>query len=123
MKKTAAEQMPGLLKESAELVQKLASSNEELLDRNAQLEKELRLIKIAHRMDERGLEPTLSPTEKVAALAELDEQKLLGIEAACELSGPGFTLGTLKSEAGGETRKVATAEDLDNFILSNEAFS
>lgn len=123
--------VPQVLAESAAHLQKLAADNSELLSENekiaaenAALKHELRCIKVAKRMEERNLEPTLTLAEKVASLSEMNSEKLDVVEASVELVAGGFSLGGLKNndETGEKTAGAAVA-DLDNFILSQQAFS
>lgn len=93
-----ASDAPAVLLEGARLTRKLASDNIELVERNEALERELTVHKLAMRMEERGLEPSMSITEKVAMLRDVEPAKLAGIEAAVEMSAGGFKLATLHIE-------------------------
>lgn len=115
--------IPGLLRESSQLIQKLAADNESLMDENEALRKEVRVIKLAARMEDLGVDPTLSLEEKVASLGSMSERSLMGIEAATELNMPGFSLGSLKASDETSTPSAsASADALDNFVLSGRAY-
>ncbi len=117
-----ASQIPGIVQNAAESLQKLAGDNLALLDENEALRHELRATKLAHRMEERGFEPTLSHAEKVAALAALDSTKIATMEGAVELAAGGFSLGRMKEdeqlEAGPKKTASAAYAELDNFIMN-----
>lgn len=125
-----AQSIPELLQKSSETLRKIASDNEALLDENAALRHELRLTKLAQRMEERRLEPGLSVEEKVASLRGLDVEKLSAFEAAVELTAGGFHLGDLKTpedhgtpKKAGQTYPYSEGEDpLDAFINSGAAY-
>lgn len=87
---------PGVLVAGAQLTRKLASQAVELAQRNEALEHELRLHKIAMRMEDRDLEPDMSVEAKVASLRDMEASKLAGIEAAIEMTPGGFKLASLK---------------------------
>jgi len=93
-----ASDSPAVLLEGAKTIRKLASDNLELQATNTAVERELHVHKLAMRMHERGLEPALSLTEKVAMLSAVDPSKLDGIEAAVEMSAGGFKLATLRTD-------------------------
>lgn len=128
LKKIASES-PAVLLEGARLTRKLASDNVELVERNDALERELTIHKLAMRMHERGLEPGMSITEKVAHLRDVEPAKLAGIEAAVEMSAGGFKLATLHVEeelsspsatkqSPGELGSSAHYDRLDNIVRS-----
>ncbi len=94
-----AHDVPAVLAEGARVTRKLASDNLELAAQNAGLEQSLRIHKLAMRMEERKLEPSLTVTEKVAMLEKIsDERRLSGIEAAVEMQAGGFKLADLRVE-------------------------
>jgi hypothetical protein len=126
--------VPGILAASAQHLRKLAGQNVELLERATAAEHELRLMKIARRMEQRGLEPNLSLEEKVASLHDVDPSKLDSIEHAVELTAGGFTLGRISQPEDNGT-KVATwhtgelyhsngagGDDLEEFVASQQAY-
>lgn len=122
-----ASQMPGVLKEAADHMRKLANQNVDLLQENGELKSELRIMKLARRMEERGIEPTLDFDTKVASLREVGDEKLSVIEQAVELAPGGFNLGRL---GGGEesSDKVAgdespSGDSLEHFVLSQQAYT
>lgn len=129
-----ASDVPGILTAGAEHMRKLATSNVALLERAEGAEHELRLMKLARRMETRGLEPSLSYEEKVASLREHPTEGIGSLEQAVELAAGGFSLGRLE-EAGDKGEKVASAQsgeiyhtnagggdDLDEFVSTQQAF-
>lgn len=92
-----AHDVPAVLAEGARVTRKLAQDNIELASVNEALERSLRLHKLAMRMEERKLEPSLTVTEKVAMLEKItDDRRLSGIEAAVEMQAGGFKLADLR---------------------------
>ena len=125
-----AHDAPAMLLEGARLTRKLAQENVDLSAENDAVKHELTVHKLAMRMQERGLEPGLSLSEKVAMLSNVDPAKLAGIEAAVEMSAGGFKLATLRVEeeltsaqpaqakAHGEIGSSAHYERLDDVVRS-----
>lgn len=130
MKKLAS-QVPAVLAATSAHMSKLAGRNVELEAENKALQNELRLHKLAHRMEERGLEQSLSFEEKVAHLQQVKRAKLDALEQAVELTHGGFKLGSLKepdttpdTEVGhSELGSAAQQNALDDFIMSGRALS
>lgn len=131
MKKLAS-QVPAVLAETGRHMSKLASRNVELEQENSALRHELRLHKLAHRMEERGLEQSLSFEEKVAHLQSVPTGKLDALEQAVELTHGGFKLGSLQEPdtnpndngvAHMELGSAAHEKALDDFIMSGRALS
>lgn len=127
-----ASQIPGILHASAEHLTKLAEDNAALIDENAALRHELRVIKLAQRMSERGLDPSLSLDDKVDSLRGFGDEKLASLESAVELVAGGFsfghisrtdeTVGTVKK--AGQLYPYSEGEDpCDNFVLSGSAYT
>lgn len=126
MKKLAS-QVPAVLAEASATLRKTASRLLDVEQRNEALQNELRVMKLANRMEERGLDPNLDLEKKIAHLQKVDPSKLDALEQAVELSAGGFKLGSLE-EANDNVEGVHTDqgsaahhEDLDNFILSGRA--
>lgn len=125
--KIAAE-IPGVLKIASQHMRKLATQNTTLSQENDSLRHELRLSKIARRMETRGIEPGLSYEDKIASLHAVSVDKLAGLEQAVELAAGGFSLGSLQSDeapakTSGELYRSAGGDHLDSFITSQQAFS
>lgn len=118
--KLAAE-IPVITQEAATTLRKLANDNVDLVRRVETLEQEKRAMLIARRMEDRGLDPTLSFEEKVSALAVAEPSKIAAIEAALDMS-MGFRLGKVAAaeDRGGED---FTVDSLDDYILSGQALS
>ena len=93
-----AHDAPAMLLEGARLTRKLASDNAELVTENDAVKHELAVHKLAMRMQDRGLEPALTISEKVSMLSNVNPSKLAAIEAAVEMSAGGFKLATLRVE-------------------------
>lgn len=126
-----AGQVPGIMHEAAQHMRKMAEQNTELVQERDALLTENRLMKIARRMEQRGLEPNLTFEEKVAKLEAVPAEKLAATEQAIELTAGGFRLGTVDPSQGGEKRaargelyaKDAEAgDDLDNFVSTMSAY-
>lgn len=125
-----AQDAPAMLLEGARLTRKLAQENVDLAAENDAVRHELSVHKLAMRMQERGLEPSLSLSEKVAMLSNVDPTKLAAIEAAVEMSAGGFKLATLRNEeeltsappaqqkSPGELGSSAHYERLDDIVRS-----
>ncbi len=133
MDKLAAK-VPGIMATGAAHMRKIAQQNVDLVRQNQALTNEIRVMKLARRMEDRGIQNDLSFEEKIAALRDADPQKLASMEGAVEISAGGFTLGALKDRSeimGGE--KVASikgeeyslgtgeSDPLDTFVLSGAA--
>jgi len=121
---------PGILAAGAQHMRALSTQNVELLKRAGSAETELRLMKLARRMEVRGMEPNLSFEEKVAGLREIPAEKLGSMEEAVEIAAGGVSLGRVASEED-NGRKVASTElyhsdggvdDLEEFVLSGQAY-
>lgn len=126
--------VPGILAASSQHMRKLASQNVELLKRAEAAERECRLMKLARRMEARGLEPNLSYEEKLASLREVPQTKLASLEQAVEMAAGGFRLGRL-DDPSDRGQKLASAsageiyhtnEDgsdaLEQFVTSQQAY-
>jgi len=125
---------PAILTEAARSMRKLAEDNVELSQQVDDLTRELRIHKLAMRMDERGLEQGLTLAEKVASLSGVPETKLAAIEAAVEMAPGGFKLASLRETneelasnvttnkmPPGELGSSAHYAHLDHFIVSGQA--
>jgi hypothetical protein len=124
-----ASQVPAVLAEASAHLRKTASRLVEVETENTALRHELRITKLAQRMEARGLEQTLNLGQKMAHLKEVDPTKLDALEHAVELSAGGFKLGSLEEPSGdnsvedvqSELGSAAHHEALDTFILSGRA--
>jgi hypothetical protein len=129
-----AGQVPGIMQTAAEHMRKLAGQNVELVKRAEAAEHEVRLVKLARRMEQRGIEPSLGFDEKLAHLRSIEIGKIASLEQAVELAAGGFRLGRLEAEekrasadfgtGGGELyRRGADGGDaLEQFIESQHAY-
>lgn len=123
-----AAQTPTIVYEAGNHLRKMASANVHLAQENTVLRRELHLNKLAHRMEERGLEPGRNFDQKLAFLHDVEESKLASLEQAIEMSAGGFKLASLQEtekdniQAPGQKGKEAYS-DLDSFILSGRALS
>jgi len=116
--------VPKVLALSAQHMRKMAYDNTALVQKNAELALELRLHKIAMRMEERKLDENVPLVEKVAKLREVPAEKLSSLEQAIELSVGGFKLGSIeRPELNESTNPGSSANyDLDSFIRSGAAY-
>ena len=115
--------VPEVLALSAQHMRKMAHDNTALVQRNEELAHELRLHKIAMRMEERKLEEGVSLAQKVAKLRDIPTEKLASLEQAIELSVGGFKLGSVERPELDESEgSSSSAHDLDSFIRSGAAF-
>jgi hypothetical protein len=125
-----AGQVPGIMHEAAQHMRKLAEDNVELTQERDILFHENRLMKIAMRMEQRGLDPNLSFEEKMAKLEGVPAEKLATFEQAIEMAAGGFRLGTTESSRDGEKQASrgelysasAGGDDLDNFVTTMRAY-
>lgn len=116
--------VPQVLALSAQHMRKMAHDNTALTQKNAQLALELRLHKIAMRMEERNLDADVPLAEKVAKLRDIPEEKLGSFEQALELGVGGYKLGSIESSELNESEGASSSahQDLDAFIRSGAAF-
>lgn len=130
MEKVAG-QVPGIMHEAAQHMRKLAEHNVELVQERDALLHENRLMKIARRMEQRGLEPNLSFEEKVAKLQEVPSEKLAATEQAIELTAGGFRLGHIEQPQVGEKRASrgelytsdeSGGDELESFVTQMSAY-
>lgn len=121
--KKIASQVPAVLQESAQHMRKLSEDNANLVQENDELRHELRLVKLARRMEERGLEPSLDFDEKVATLRGFDRSKLASFEQAVEITAGGFALGRLEHPDDKTASDSGGGDPLENFVLSHQAYS
>lgn len=115
--KLASTDIPGVLREAASYTRKVAEENIALEKRAEAAEHELRLVKIARRMEERQLEASLSYDDKLAALRKYTPEKLAQVEAGIEfVTTGGF------GAVGDDTHKGTAAMTMDDFVLSGAAY-
>jgi len=120
MDKIAGE-VPGIMLASAQQLQKLASTNLELIKRAESAEAENRVMKLARRMEVRGLQPSLTYEEKVAQLSEVHESKLATMEQAVELAAGGVRLGKVAEAPDTKLVGGTSPDELEDFINSQSA--
>jgi len=127
MDKVAA-QIPTMVTEARDHLRKMAHSLVTEREKRSAVERELRLHKIARRLEERRIDDELSFEQKLNKLASLKSKKLDTFETALELSPGGFKLGALQendsnNNAGGEDGQGSQARsDLDAWIASGAAY-
>lgn len=126
-----AGQIPGVLHEASQHMRKIAEENVTLVEENDALRRELTNMKLARRMEQRGLEPALSFDEKVAKVAEMPGEKLASLEGAIEMAAGGFRLGTVQEQPQDGEKRAAKGElyhaqeggdDLDGFVEAMSAY-
>jgi hypothetical protein len=132
-----ASQVPGIMQMAAQHLRKVASENVQLVQSNEELARENRVMKLARRMDVRGLEPNLSFEEKIAKLQEVPVEKLASLEQAIEMAAGGVNLARVATRDDSAGAKLASdiqrgelyrsneagTDSLDDFIASQDAFS
>ncbi len=117
-----AGQIPGIMSEAAEHLRSLSQTNVKLAQANTKLAHEVRVLKLAKRMEDRGLENGLSVDEKVAKLMGLSAEKVANIENAVEMAAGGFNLGTIRNDETEKSSSAGGSDDLENYITSESAF-
>ena len=85
-----------IVKLAAENLRALSEENQELKSKLAAFEKKAHAEKIASAMEEKGLEPELSYTEKVAGL--LQREDLTVVEEAVGMSAPQMKLASVRED-------------------------
>lgn len=123
-----ASSIPAIMAEAVPHMRKMAQT---VLDQDEEiqgLKNELRLSKIARRMEERRVDSSLDFDQKIAKLKEIDISRLDAVEQAVEMSAGGFKLGSLQeTEASngveGAVPGTQNHDLLDTFILSGRALA
>lgn len=117
MEKISQAQAGEMMKEAAAQIRELSTRTTALEDENAQLTEKLahyakkdRAERIAHQMEEKGLQPELELQEKVAGLMRHDDLSVM--EAAVGLSTPQVKLAFIREDDesvgdGGESMGAA----------------
>lgn len=123
-----AHEVPAIMQAASQHLVKLAGQNVELVKRAESAEHELRVMKLARRMDVRGLHPNLSYEDKVAQLMEIPEEKLATMEQAVEMAAGGVRLAKVaETDTGSKTASFDGAgnggDELEDFIESQAALS
>ena len=126
MEKIAA-QVPGIVTEARDHLRKMAHTLVTEREKSASLERELRLHKLARRMESRRIDDELDFEQKLSKLASIPTGRLDSFETALEMSPGGFKLGSLQDQeetsAGVEGLSSSEAQkNLDSWISSNAAF-
>jgi len=121
MEKSAGQQVPEILGAARTHLIKLSNSNVKLAEERDAARHELHVMKVALRMEERGLDPTTTFDEKVAALRAMPAPKLASTEDAVEIAAGGVRL-TKLSEAQEAGSAATTSTELDDFVL-NQGFT
>jgi hypothetical protein len=131
MEKVAYE-VPSIMQAASQHLVKLAEKNVELVKRAEAAEHENRVMKLARRMEIRGLHTNLSFEEKVAQLMDVPLDKLATMEQAVEMAAGGVRLGKIAetntgskvSSSGYEPPSGGSSDvdELEIFIESQAAF-
>ena len=121
-----AGQFPAVVTEARDHLRKMAHSLVAEREKSAALEKELRLHKLARRMEARRIDDELDFDQKLAKLASIPDDRIDSFETALEMSPGGFKLGSLQDQeetsAGTEGLSSTDAQkQLDSWILSGAA--
>lgn len=118
-----AQKLPELLMAAQQQLTKMAHQNVELAKERDAAVHELRVVKMAQRMEERRIQPARSLEEKVAELRGLSPDKLAHVEHAIELTAGGFTLGSLVESDDRPTEVSGGSSDpLAEFVLNQAAY-
>jgi hypothetical protein len=121
-KESVENDVPSIMRAASQHMSKLANQNVGLVKRAESAERELLIVKIARRMEQRGLQQHLSYEEKVAHLSEV--QDLDAVQAAVEIAAGGVSLGKVaEADRPSNNTRSDSAEDLEAFINSQSAFS
>lgn len=119
-KKAALAQVPALLKEAASHMKAQSTKLAELTESYEVVTHELKAMKLAQRMVERGLDPESTWADKVASLKGMSSEKLATMEQAIELAQAPLSLPKV---ATADTHVTPTTANFDDFILSQSALS
>lgn len=116
-----AADLPAVLLEAAEHLEltstKLAASEKRASD----MEHELRAMKLARRMEERGFQSDVSFDSKMAELRRETPEKLAAMEQGLEFAASGFRFGAaMETEASPSVG--ASADPLGDFITGQHAY-
>ena len=109
-----ASQVPAVLAEASATLRKTSSRLIQVEGENAALRNELRVTKLAMRMEERKLEPALDLSSKISSLKEVDPTKLDALEQAVELTAGGFKLGSLEETSTDNVRSEEHTSELQS---------
>lgn len=123
-----AHEVPAMMQAASQHLVKLAGANVELVKRAENAEHENRVMKLARRMDVRGLHPNLSYEDKVAQLMEIPLDKLATMEQAVEMAAGGVRLGKVaETDSGSKTASYGGTDgggdELEDFIGSQAALT
>jgi hypothetical protein len=127
-----AHEVPGIMQAASQHLVKLAGKNVELVKRAEAAEHENRVMKLARRMEIRGLHTNLSFEDKIAQLMEVPLDKLATMEQAVEMAAGGVRLGKVAETDSGS--KIASSgyepsggssdvDELEVFIESQAALT
>lgn len=119
MEKISFPQVEQMMKIAADNLRALSDENVGLKDKLAHFEKKERVEKIAHKMEEKGLNPALSFDEKVAHL--LAHEKIEVIEEAVTMSSPQMKIASLVDGIDGVTDGIDTADHAATLFAQNLA--
>lgn len=124
-----AHDTPAIIREAGSLMRKMAGANITLEKRASNAERELQAMKLARKLEDRGLNADLDFDQKVARIMGMDQDKIASFEAGIELAASGGGLGAVMSEEDAKTASSMSAgapitdADFDSFILTGGAFS
>lgn len=118
----ALAELAPIVRESATHMEKMASELASMSKRAGDAEHELQCMKLARRMEQRGIEAELDFEEKVAKLMPLNSTKLASMENAVEIAAGGFRLGAPPEKVAAE-EQGSSRDELENWVSSNRAYS
>ncbi len=84
--------------------------------------RELRIMKLAKLMEDRGIASELDFNAKVAELSRAENAKLATMEQAIELSAGGFRLGSTYDSAQ-DVSGPSSGDPLEAYIMSGSAYN
>lgn len=119
-KKAALEKLPMLLKEASQHLATTSAKLAELTEEHKTAVHQIKAMKLAQRMTERGFDPETSWEQKVASLQAMTDEKLATMEQAIELAQAPLSLPKVANQDQANPTNPTT---FDDFILSQSAFS
>lgn len=122
MEKISSAQLGEMMKLSADTLRNVTAQRDELLEKVAHYEKKERAERIASAMQEKGLEPEVPFSEKVAGLMKRDNLDV--VEEAVSISAPQMKLASVHEdgsvEVEGHEGSDRSASDFASNLLSLE---
>lgn len=118
--KLAAE-IPGILLESAQHLEATSTKLAEVQKTAEALELENRALKLARRMEERGMFSELTYDAKVAQIQRGGLEKVAMMEQSIEFAAGSYSLGDVAGANDGAATSGGTSDPLEAYVLSQQA--